>query len=51
MALPINQSKIDNYFDNLHSNGIDINLVYDELLKDGLEAFENSFIELLELLK
>jgi len=51
VALPIGQSEIDNYFDNLHSNGIDINLVYDELLKDGLEAFEKVIYRALELLK
>ncbi len=51
VALPISQNEIDNYFDDLRSHGIDINLIYDELLKEGLEAFENSFIELLELLK
>jgi transaldolase len=50
-ALPISKSEIDNYFDNLEANGIDMQKVYQELLDEGLKAFEDSFAELLETLK
>ena len=51
------QSKIlsedlcDQFFDKLKSNQIDINKVYDLLLKDGLSAFKVSFQELLKKVK
>jgi len=50
-ALPIENSEIDNYFDELEAHGINMNRVYQELLEEGLEAFEKSFAELLETLK
>jgi len=50
-ALPISKGEIDNYFDNLEANGINMDKVYRELLDEGLKAFENSFAELLDILK
>jgi len=50
-VLPIDKREIDNYFDELEANGIDIDRVYDELLDEGLKAFEDSFRELLNTLK
>jgi len=50
-VLPIEKREIDNYFDELEANEIDMNRVYKELLDEGLKAFENSFKELLDTLK
>jgi len=49
--LPIDDSKIDEYFEKLSANKIDIQKVYDMLLKDGLEAFEKAFEDMLDSLK
>jgi len=49
--LPIDDDVINGYFTKLADNGFDMDEVYQELLKDGLEAFEKSFQEMLDTLK
>ncbi len=49
--LPIEESVINGYFTKLDDNGFDMNEVYASLLKDGLEAFEQAFQEMLESIK
>jgi len=49
--LPREESDINGYFTKLADNGFDMDKVYTELLKEGLEAFENSFQEMLDTLK
>ena len=46
----LSESKCDKYFDNLISNKIDLNRVYNKLLSDGLESFIESFKDLLSKL-
>ena len=47
-ALPMEESEINGYFIKLADNGFDMKEVYDSLLKDGLEAFEKAFQEMLD---
>lgn len=42
---------IDNFFASLLANGIDINVVSDELMNEGLCAFKEAFNEIMEALK
>jgi len=49
--LPIDDDVINGYFTKLADNGFDMDEVYQELLKDGLVAFEQSFQEMLDTLK
>ena len=49
--LPMDDDVINGYFTKLADNGFDMDEVYQELLKDGLEAFEKSFQEMLDTLK
>ncbi len=51
LALPIEQSKIDEYFALLKENGIDMEQVYDELMSEGLQAFKDAFSKLLKSLE
>lgn len=46
----ISEIDCDKYFEELVSHKIDINRVYDKLLTDGLEAFKESFKDLLSKL-
>lgn len=48
--LPIDGDIIDGYFTKLSDNGFDMDEVYDQLLKEGLEAFEKAFQEMVEIL-
>ncbi len=48
---PLEDSDIKGYFTKLADNGFDMNKVYRQLLKEGLEAFENAFQEMLDSLK
>ena len=48
--LPIDDDVINGYFTKLSDNGFDMDAVYKELLKDGLEAFEKAFQEMLDTL-
>jgi transaldolase len=47
----ISEDDCDSYFVKLKNNGIDINLVGNKLLNDGLEAFKVSFAQMLDKLK
>jgi len=46
--LPIEESEINGYFTKLADSGFDMHEVYDSLLEDGLEAFEQAFQEMLD---
>ena len=48
--LPIEESEINGYFTKLSDNGFDMDEVYNQLLKEGLEAFEKAFQEMLNSL-
>ncbi len=49
--LPIDDTVINGYFTRLKDSGFDMDEVYATLLKDGLEAFEKAFSDMLEQLK
>jgi transaldolase len=49
--LPLEEDVINGYFTKLADNGFDMEEVYAELLKEGLEAFEKAFQEMLDSLK
>lgn len=42
---------IENFFHSLLANGIDMNIVCDELMDEGLSAFKEAFVEILNELK
>lgn len=48
---PLDESEINGYFTKLADNGFNMNEVYTQLLKEGLEAFEKAFEEMLDTLK
>ncbi len=48
---PIDENEVNGYFTKLSDNGFDMEEVYATLLRDGLEAFEKSFQEMLDILK
>lgn len=48
---PIDDDVINGYFTKIADNGFDMDDVYNELLNDGLQAFEKSFQEMLDTLK
>ncbi|WP_200762605.1 transaldolase [Nitrosophilus alvini] len=45
--LPIEREKIEEFFENLKRNGIDVEKVSQELMDEGLEAFKVAFKEIL----
>jgi transaldolase len=47
----LEESDIKGYFTKLSDSGFDMNKVYRQLLKEGLEAFEKAFQEMLDSLK
>jgi len=49
--LPIDEEVIEAYFNTLADAGIEMDGVYDRLLKDGLKAFEEAFTQMLNTLK
>jgi len=49
--LPIEPKVIDEYFDSLASWGIDMDAVYNQLIHEGLKAFEQAFAQMLDNLK
>ncbi len=51
LALPITNDAIEAHFNALKDNGIDINKIYDELMQEGLKAFEEAFSKLLKSLE
>ncbi|RLA70437.1 MAG: transaldolase [Epsilonproteobacteria bacterium] len=48
---PLEDSEINGYFTKLADNGFDMEEVYAQLLKEGLDAFEKAFKEMLDTLK
>ena len=48
---PLEDSEIKGYFTKLADNGFNMDEVYSQLLKEGLEAFEKAFQEMLDTLK
>ena len=48
---PVPKSEVNGYFTKLADNGFDMDEVYSQLLKEGLEAFEKAFQEMLDSLK
>jgi transaldolase len=48
LALPIDNEIINAHFDALEKAGIDMNQVYNELLDEGLKAFEEAFGDMLK---
>ncbi len=46
--LPLEDAEINGYFTKLKDCGFDMQAVYDSLLKDGLEAFEKAFQDMLK---
>ena len=48
---PLEDDEINGYFTKLADNGFDMDEVYAQLLKEGLEAFEKAFEEMLDTLK
>ncbi len=46
--LPLEEREINGYFTKLKDCGFDMEAVYESLLKDGLEAFEKAFSDMLE---
>jgi len=48
--LPLEEQTINGYFTKLSDNGFDMDAVYAQLLKEGLEAFEKAFQEMLDSL-
>lgn len=49
--LPLEDSEINGYFTKLADNGFDMDAVYNQLLNEGLEAFEKAFQEMLDSLQ
>jgi len=49
--LPIEDHEVNGYFTKLSDNGFDMDKVYAQLLKEGLESFEKAFQEMLDTLK
>lgn len=49
--LPLDERDVNGYFTKLADNGFDMEKVYAQLLKEGLEAFEQAFQEILDTLK
>jgi transaldolase len=49
--LPLEDNEINGYFTRLADCGFDMDEVYAKLLKDGLEAFEDAFQQMLDTLK
>ena len=48
--LPIRNEVIDQYFQTLADKGIDMDAIYEQLLQEGLSAFESSFSQMLDAL-
>lgn len=46
--IPIEESEINGYFTKLSDNGFDMNAIHAQLLKEGLEAFEQAFQDMLD---
>ncbi|MEY3090869.1 MAG: hypothetical protein RL113_1185 [Pseudomonadota bacterium] len=51
VMLPIDEETLEDYFNQLEAHGVLMDDVYDTLLREGLEAFEKAFKEMLDSLK
>jgi len=49
--LPLDEDVINGYFTKLADHGFDMDEIYAQLLKEGLEAFEKAFQEMLDSIK
>lgn len=49
--IAVREDEIKNFFESLAANGIDMNSVCDELMDEGLSAFKEAFVEILDALK
>jgi transaldolase len=49
--LPIPKQHIDEFFDEIKKNGVDMEDAYSTLMSDGLKQFEVAFGEILEICK
>jgi len=49
--LPLEDSEVNGYFTKLADSGFNMDAIYNQLLNEGLEAFEKAFQEMLETLK
>ncbi|CAA6827077.1 MAG: Transaldolase (EC [uncultured Sulfurovum sp.] len=50
-ALPLDPALINGYFMNLEDNGFNMDKIYNQLLDEGLVAFEDSFKDMLDQIK
>lgn len=50
-AIELRSDWIENFFHSLAANGVDMNVVCDELMDEGLSAFKDAFVEILDELK
>ena len=48
---PLEESEINGYFTKLADSGFNMDAIYNQLLNEGLEAFEKAFQEMLDTLK
>ncbi|WP_245391475.1 transaldolase family protein [Sulfurospirillum diekertiae] len=50
-SIELRSDWIENFFHSLAANGVDMNAVCDELMDEGLSAFKDAFVEILDELK
>jgi len=50
-SIELRNDLIENFFNSLAANGIKMNVVCDELMDEGLSAFKEAFVEILDELK
>lgn len=48
---PLDDSKIDSYFEQLKNKNFNMDEIYEQLLREGLKAFEEAFTDMLNKLK
>lgn len=51
MIKPTSIADLEDYFSLLKNKGVDLNVIYDELLSEGLEAFKDAFAKLLQAIE
>ncbi len=49
--LPTHIDEIADYFTLIEKSGVEMTAVYEELMKDGLQAFEKAFVEMLDSIR
>lgn len=47
----VTKESVDNFFNALHANGIDMKSVCDELMNEGISSFKEAFVEILNALE